>query len=136
MQSKISEIFVHDLPNVRTFYDKPDKPGVRKGPRESHIFPVLVQNYLSDGLIQFYEKFFTTSKQQTPETIMTELRAQLERVHEKRIPKNDKPDHVMFTGKMGTKQDDMYITLAMALHWGIIAMRRQMSDYQHPFLSR
>ena len=106
--------------DVTTFWEKEHKPGVCKTAQRTVDYQFLITSMLFDGFLGFERDLFTSSKGQTPEKIKNLLREQLERYHWERKKASDHfgRDRWTMTGKMGDKQDDLYVTVAMCAFFG------------------
>ena len=108
--------------DVITFWQKNDRPGIRKGPGTADDYVHTTGEYLRTGRFTFSHDLFTTTKGRTPKQMKSELQEQLERYHvEIMLPNNEfgKIKRVV-TGKGCGIQDDLAISTLQCNYWGII----------------
>lgn len=115
------EKFVKKIPYLRTYCEREDgRAGVRKDENNTSDYQIRVEDMLIKKDIRISRRFFTVSKGQTAESIITEVQNQLERYHWEVETVGDPAKgnvKTIMTGKMGGSQDDLYITLAMLCYW-------------------
>ena len=110
---------VHRIPGVKTYWQK-DRPGVHKDAKATRGYQFLLTTSLAEGSIVFDEDLFTVTREKTPEDMLDILEDQMLRYHWEKKKATDVfgNDRYTLTGKVGNKQDDLLITLEMALYWG------------------
>lgn len=112
---------IKKLSDVRTYWQKDDRPGVNKNANVSDNYQFLLYTKLQHDGIFFDMDCFTTSRAMSLTNIKVLLREQMERYHYEFDPIRNK---VHLTGKMGgDKQDDILIALMMAVYWGRVVLR-------------
>ena len=77
-------------------------------------------NLLLNKTLVFDEDAFTVSRGQTIDSIKAMLREQLERYHWAKKPPKDQfsKERITLTGKLGDKQDDLYVATSMCPYYG------------------
>jgi len=116
MQSMIKR-----LNDVRTYWQKDDKPGVNKTASITDNYQYLLYSKLQAEDIIFDMDAFTTSTHMKFSAVKAMLRQQLEHMHYEFDPKRNK---VHITGKSGPdQQDDLPVALQQAVYWGRVVMR-------------
>lgn len=125
LESAHLDTMVHDIPGVRTYWEKPNKPGVCKDARVTRGYQFNLAHALMNQTLYFDTDCFTVTREQTVATIKDVLKDQLLRLHWEKKPANDAlgKDKYALTGKIGNKQDDLYVALAMALYWPALALQ-------------
>lgn len=110
---------VGDVPRVETYFDK-DKPGVHKDDKATRGYHFFLVNALAEGTIHFDQDLFTTSNEQTPQSMLEMLQDQMHRFHWEKKKAVDVfgKDRYALTGKVGNKQDDLLICMTMVPYWG------------------
>lgn len=130
MQGSTVEAMVHGLRDVEVFYENTEnaRPGILKTQHNTHQYQIVVEDLLMKDFICFDSGVFTNSVNYKNDVskAMIELRSQMLRYHweVKKASDVHGKDSVTLTGKMGGKQDDLYITLAMLAYWVLVYMRR------------
>ena len=122
------DTMVKDLPGVRTFWEKKDRPGVCKNGKNSRDYQFYLNNLLMENGLLFGDDTFTCSRDRTVENIKLLLEEQMRRYHWERQKAKDNfgKDRIAITGKVGSKQDDLIISVMMVAYWGrIIKNQRQ-----------
>jgi hypothetical protein len=109
---------------ITTFWETDKKPGVCKTAAVTREYQFLLSNALHNHSLLFETNLFTTSREQTPETMLTRLEDEMVRLHWDIRKANDVHGRssVRLTGKIGNKQDDLLIGLSMLLYWGRVIM--------------
>jgi hypothetical protein len=80
---------------------------------------------LSQGTLRFDQDCFTTTREKDIQSMKDILQDQMLRFHWEHKKANDvygKPRYAL-TGKVGEKQDDLLITVAMFLYWAQVIFR-------------
>lgn len=115
---------VRDIPRVQTFWQKDDRPGVRKDGSVTRDYQFLLATVLACKTCRIAVDLFTTSRDKTSASILGLLQEQMLRYHWERKPANDVhgKDRYTLTGKVGDQQDDLLISFVMAMYWGRIIM--------------
>lgn len=119
MQRMLSERADYD-PNIRTFYQKPDRPGVHKGADTADYYVAATTEALRLGALHFSHDFFTTTRNYTNDSMKATLQEEMQRFHVelKRAKTNFERTRRVVTGKSGSAQDDLFIAFAQGLYWG------------------
>jgi len=110
----------HDM---KTFWQKKDRPGVRKGPDTADNYVSFVEGYLRTNKLLFSTHLFTTTRGYTPKTVKAELQGQMEQYHVKIILPQHDFDKVkrIVGGKGGGNQDDLGISFYQCMYFGNVA---------------
>lgn len=118
------ESMIADLKDVETFWEKPNKPGVCKDGKATRGYQFLLSNCLANAGLHFDRDLFTITREKTVQCMKDQLQDQMGRFHWECIKSADGKgkDRVKLTGKVGSQQDDLLITLAMIIYWGRIYM--------------
>ena len=113
------DTMVHRIPGVKTYWQK-DKPGVHKDGKATRGYQFLLTTCLAEGSIRFEEDLITVTREKKPQDMLDMLEDQMYRYHWEKKKATDVfgSDRYTLTGKVGNKQDDLLITLEMALYWG------------------
>ena len=107
---------IKNRPDVRTYWQKDDRPGVNKSAPVTDHYQFLLNTKLHENSLLFDFDAFTISKGMTLKSIRMLLREQMERYHYEFDQEKNK---VHITGKQGgDKQDDLLIATMMAVYWG------------------
>lgn len=124
LESAHLDTMVKDITGVRTYWEKPTKPGVCKDGRVTRGYQFNLSYALNMQSIAFDADCFTVSKDQTIEKMKDMLQDQMLRYHWEKKDANDSlgKDRFALTGKIGNKQDDLLIAMSMALYWSPIVM--------------
>jgi hypothetical protein len=107
--------------DVRTFYQKKDEPGVRKGPETADYYVYRTAELMRTNSLRFSIQLFTNTHNQTAATAKTELQHQLERYHVelKRARTEFEKTRRVVTGKCGPAvQDDLVIATMQGIFFG------------------
>lgn len=125
MEAHHLEVMVSDIPGVTTFYEKAGKPGVVKTGASTREYAFLLTNALAGGGIKFDRDLFTTTREKTAAGMMSMLEEQMYRLHWSIKKPNDEfgREHVTITGKQGSLQDDLVVTLEQNLYVGRMITR-------------
>jgi hypothetical protein len=125
MEAHHLEVMVGDIPGVTTFYETAGKPGIRKSGTSTREYQFLMTNALAGGGIKFDRDLFTATREKTAEGMLTMLEEQLLRLHWSIKKPNDEfgREHVTITGKQGSLQDDLAVTLQQNLYVGRLITR-------------
>lgn len=113
------DTMVHNIRGVETYWQK-DRPGVRKDGAATRGYQFLLTQNLSEGSILFSQDLFTVTRERTVQDMLEVLEDQMLRYHWEKKKASDVfgTDRYTLTGKVGNQQDDLLITLEMALYWG------------------
>lgn len=124
LESAHLDTMVKDIPGVRTYWEKPGKPGVCKDGRVTRAYQFNLSHALCEQTLHFDTDCFTVTREQTVASMKDALNEQMLRYHweKKAAPDNLGHDRYALTGKVGNKQDDLLIALSMALYWPPIVM--------------
>jgi hypothetical protein len=124
LESAHLDAMVHTIPNVETFWNKPNKPGVLKDGAVTREYQFLLSLRLAEDGIRFDREWFTVSRDQTTRTMSDTLQEQMLRYHWESKPAPDIHGKTRYalTGKVGNKQDDLLVALAMFLYWSRVVM--------------
>lgn len=109
-----------DKPNVVTFWEKEDRPGIRKTHRNTDEYQFLMDTHLRNDAIRFDADAFTCNRKDNLKIMKNLLREQMESYHYEYDRDRNK---VKLTGKSADKQDDLNIALMMLLYWARVASR-------------
>jgi len=125
MEAHHLEVMVRDIPEVTTFWEGEKKPGVCKTGKSTVEYQFLLTNALALGGIKFDRDLFTATREKTPESMMRMLEEQMLRYHWSIKKPNDdhSKERVTITGKMGSLQDDLLVTMAQDLYVGRMIIR-------------
>lgn len=128
MESAHLDTMVHDLQDVETFWEK-GRAGVCKDGKATRGYQFLLTCCLAENGMRFDMDAFTITKEKTLQCMKELLEDQMCRFHWEKKKANDvhSKDRYTLTGKVGNKQDDLLITVAMLLYWGRIVV----ADYQN-----
>ncbi len=115
---------VADIPNVETFWEKDNRPGVCKDGKATRGYQFLLTNCLAQGSLHFDRDLFSVSREKTAQCMRDVLEDQMLRFHWSCKKANDVhgKDRYSLTAKVGNKQDDLLIAVAMLPYWGRIIM--------------
>lgn len=131
LESAHLNTMVKDIPGVETYFDKENKAGVRKDGAVTRGYHFLLTLTLSQGTLRFDRDCFTTTREKTIANMKDLLQEQMLRFHWEHKKANDaygKPRFAL-TGKLGDKQDDLLITVAMFLYWAqVVTSNRTRHD--------
>lgn len=124
LESAHLDTMVKDIAGVRTYWEKPGKPGVCKDGRVTRAYQFNLAHALATQSIVFDADCFTVSREQSVASMKDMLQDQMLRYHWEKKDANDSlgKDRYALTGKIGNKQDDLLIALSMALYWSPIVM--------------
>lgn len=112
---------VKALPNVQTYWQRDDRPGVTKTHSSTMDYQFLLDTKLAHNGVRFDIDLFTTNRKEKLDSVKQNLRGQMERYHYEEQPGNKK---VKLTGKMGgDMQDDLLIALMQCIYYGRACMR-------------
>jgi len=119
LESAHLDTMVHRIPGVETYWQK-DRPGVHKDGKATRGYQFLLTTSLAENSILFDEDCFTVTREKTTSDMLDILMDQMFRYHWEKKKATDVfgNDRYTLTGKVGNKQDDLLITLEMALYWG------------------
>lgn len=109
---------VRDIPgHIEVFWEK-SKPGVLKTNGSTREYQFLLTNNLSQGGIKFERDLFTVTREKSPASMLNLLQEQLLRFHWSVKPAANEfgKERISLSGKMGSLQDDLLITLAQNLY--------------------
>jgi hypothetical protein len=120
LESAHLDTMVSDITGVTTFWEKDSRPGVAKTATVTRGYLFIMNLMLSEGTLRFERDCFTVTKEQTTSSMRDMLQDQMLRMHweVKRAPDVHGKDRHSLTGKVGNKQDDLLVTVAMVLYWG------------------
>lgn len=111
---------IRDRPDVRTYWEKEDRPGIRKSHRNTDDYHFLMDEYLGSNSIGFDTNTFTCSRKQSVNSVKNLAREQMEAYH---IEYDKERNKKKLTGKSNDKQDDLNIALMMLLYWARVIQR-------------
>ena len=125
MESHHMEAMVMEIPGVTTFWENEKKPGVCKTGASTREYQFLLTTQLSMGGVRFDKDIFTVTREKTPPAMLTMLEEQMLRYHWSVKKPNDDygKEKVTITGKVGSLQDDLLVTLAQNLYVGRMIIR-------------
>ena len=112
---------VKNYPNVKPYWEKEDKMGVRKGKFTADDYRAICQVKLTNDAILFDSEFFTCSLKHSKQGIKNIAREQFERFHYEFEDAKTPHQHAKqtITGKLGSSEnDDLCIAVLMGLYWG------------------
>lgn len=127
LESAHLDAMLSDLPDVETFWEKPNKPGICKDGKTTRGYQFLLSNCLAEGGLRFDRDCFTVTREKSVQCMKDQLESQMYRYHWE-VKKAHDPmgkDRFALTGKIGNLQDDLLITTAMVLFWGRVIMRER-----------
>ncbi|MBX9637236.1 MAG: hypothetical protein K2Q45_06765 [Nitrosomonas sp.] len=121
------DTMVADLNDVETFWQKPNKPGVNKDGKATRGYQFNLSLLLAEKGLRFDRDLFTVTREKTPQCMKDQLADQMYRFHweKKKAADSLGKDRYALTGKSGSLQDDLLITLAMVIYWGRIIVRER-----------
>ena len=105
---------LRDKPDIVTYWEKEDRPGIRKTHRNTDDYQFLMDTHLRNDSIRFDSDCFTCNRSNNLPIMKNMLREQMEMFHYEYDSERDK---VKLTGKAADKQDDLNIALMMLLYW-------------------
>lgn len=111
---------IKDRPDVRTYWQKEDRPGITKDGRSADNYQYLFDKKLEDDAILFHRNAFTTSRKRNFAKTKSMLREQLDAFHYEYDSERDK---VKITGKGSGIQDDFAIAILQCVYHGRAATR-------------
>jgi len=116
---------VQDIPNVTTFWEKENKPGITKTEKSTREYQFLLSNCLANGGLRFDNALFTCTREKTTTSMMDMLEDQMSRFHwaTKKASDEHGKDRSKLTGKVGNQQDDLLIAVAMVIYVGRMIIR-------------
>jgi hypothetical protein len=119
LESAHLDTMVHRIPGVQTYWQK-NRPGVHKDGFATRGYQFLLTTSLAENSILFDEDCFTVTRERTVDDMYDMLQDQMLRYHWEKKKATDVHgnDRYALTGKIGNKQDDLLITMEMALYWG------------------
>lgn len=109
---------------VTTFYEKEGRPGVCKDGEATRQYQFLLTLALNQGNVRFDHRLFTVTPDATVQTMRDLLEEQMLRFHWETKKIGDSTRRQL-TAKMGSKQDDLLISVMMLLYWGRIVMNHR-----------
>lgn len=113
-------------PDVKTYWQKNDRPGVHKSHNVTDDYQFVFDDKLKNDAVFFDYHFFTTTKGKTEREMKGILREQLERYHFEYEEANNvhgRPRQTI-TGKMGSgMQDDLAIATLMGTYWSRVILK-------------
>ena len=113
---------ISDLPDVETFWETDKKPGVNKSEKATRGYQFLMSNSLAEGGLRFDRDLFTVTREKTVQCMRNQLEDQSSRFHwaVRKSPDGFGKDKFKLSGKVGSLQDDLLVTLMMDMYWGRI----------------
>lgn len=122
MEASHLESMVRGVPNLRVYYDKPNKPGVCKDAEVTRAYQFMMASVLMQGTLHFHQHAFTCTRERDIHSMLNVLQDQALRMHTetKKGNSNFQKDKVIITGKVGNKPDDLIVAVEMLLYWGRI----------------
>lgn len=124
IESAHLDTMVRDIPGVRTYWEKPNKPGVLKDGRVTRAYQFNLAHALMNETISFDADCFTVTREMNTAKMRDMLQEQMLRYHWEKKAALDAlgKDRYTLTGKIGNKQDDLLIAFAMTLYWSPLAV--------------
>jgi hypothetical protein len=115
---------ISDLADVETFWETDKKPGVNKSEKATRGYQFLMSNSLAEGGLRFDRDLFTVTREKTTQCMRDQLEDQASRFHwaVRKSPDGFGKDKFKLSGKVGSLQDDLLVTLMMDMYWGRIYM--------------
>jgi hypothetical protein len=119
------DAMVRDIPDVTTFWETFNKPGITKTEKSTREYQFLLSNCLANNSLLFERTLFTCTREKTPEAMLDMLEDQMSRFHWAIKKANDEhgTDKAKLTGKVGNQQDDLLIAVAMVIYVGRMIIR-------------
>lgn len=114
------ELMASQIEGVQTYQENDKRPGIWKTKQSTNDgFMLLNHLLMGDGLL-FEDRFFTVSREQTPDSMKASFMDELLRFHWlKKKPNSDMDvERVKLTGKIGNKQDDLVVVAMHAIKYG------------------
>jgi hypothetical protein len=81
LESAHLDAMVSDIPNVETFWEKDNRPGVCKDGKATRGYQFLLTNALAQGSLYFDRDLFTVTREKTPQCMRDLLADQMYRYH-------------------------------------------------------
>lgn len=119
------DAMVRDIPEVDTFWETDKKPGITKTEKSTREYQFLLSNCLANNGLRFSRDLFTVTREKTPAAMLEILQDQMSRYHwaVKKPADEHGKERVKLTGKVGNKQDDLLIAVAMVIYVGRMIIR-------------
>lgn len=127
LESAHLDTMVQDIPGVETYWQTDKRPGVNKNGTVTRAYNFLLNVALAENSIKFERNLFTVTKEKTAQCMKDLLYEQALRYHwdYKKAADVHGKDKYTLTGKLGSKQDDLFIAFVMCLYWGKIVMENR-----------
>lgn len=105
--------------DVKTFWQKADRPGICKGANTAYNYVAYVNDLLRSNQLRFSHDLFTVTRGHTPETAKAALQEEMQRYHEEvMLARTDfQRTKTVLTGKTGGMQDDLVIAAMQCIYW-------------------
>ena len=119
------ESMVKHRNDLRTFWQKKDRPGIRKGPGSAENYVAHVNELLRFQNLKFSTDLFTVTKGRTPMDMKMQLRQEMERYRTEILVAKTvfQKDRRIVTGKTGGGlNDDLYITIGQGTFWNVTTL--------------
>lgn len=123
LESAHLDSMVGDLKSerVETFWEKNTRPGVHKDAEATRGYQFLLNLCLARQQLHFATGLFTVTPDATPDSMRDMLQEQMLRLHWESKTTGTSERHRL-TAKIGSKQDDLLISIMMLLYWGRLIM--------------
>lgn len=110
------DTLVSDLP-VHVYWEK-DHPGVNKTGKVTRAYQLILTTTLAHNSLLFDSNLFTVTRTKDVQSMLNLAEEQMRRMHweKKRANDNFGEDRFALTGKIGSKSDDLLITICMLLY--------------------
>lgn len=120
---------------IETYYDKPNRAGVNKNGEVTRGYQLLMATVLTQGACAFDQDMFTVTRGHNSQSMRAMLEEQMLRYHweKKAAPDAMGKDRYALTGKVGNKQDDLLIAVAMCMYWGRVYIKKQIASFYSPW---
>jgi capsid protein len=128
LESAHLDTMVQDIAGVKTYWEKENKPGVHKDASVTRQYQFMLNNTLANDSLRFDFELFTVTKEKTTQCMRDMLQDQMYRLHWEKKKASDEVmgrDRYALTGKIGNKNDDLLICVAMLIHWGRVIMNNR-----------
>lgn len=119
------DAMVKDIPDVTTFWETDNKPGITKTEKSTREYQFLLSNCLANGGLRFDRTLFTCTREKDPKAMLDMLEDQMSRYHwaVKKATDEHGSDKSKLTGKVGNLQDDLLIAVSMIIYVGRMIIR-------------
>ena len=115
---------VHKRPDIKCYWQKNDRPGVRKYPETAYEFQYTINGKMINKSARFSSEFFTTSPTHTTQSIKAHFKQQLETYrYDYKEGKDGADAKQKITGKGLNANDDLVIAYGFNMIIGPVVPR-------------